>query len=74
MAATDTAGLLPRLRQPTLVLVGEHDQVTGVPESRLLADRIPGARFHLVPGAGHAAVTERPADVAAAMLDFWRTA
>jgi pimeloyl-ACP methyl ester carboxylesterase len=74
MAATDTAGLLPGLRQPTLVLVGEHDQVTGVPESRLLADLIPGARFHLVPDAGHAAVSERPADVAAAMLDFWRTA
>lgn len=74
MAASDTAGLLPDLRQPTLVLVGEHDDVTGVPESRLLADTVPGARFHLVPGAGHAAVTERPAEVAAAMLEFWRTA
>ncbi len=73
MAATDTADLLPGLRQPTLVLVGEHDEVTGVPESRLLADSVPGARFRLVTGAGHAAVTERPADVAAAMLEFWRS-
>ena len=71
MATTDTAALLPSLAVPTLVVVGEHDTVTGVDESRLLADTIPGARFVLVPGAGHAAVTERPAEVAAAMLEFW---
>jgi pimeloyl-ACP methyl ester carboxylesterase len=52
-------------------VVGEHDGVTGVAESRLLADSVPGARFHLVPGAGHAAVTERPAAIATAMLEFW---
>jgi pimeloyl-ACP methyl ester carboxylesterase len=73
MAATDTGSLLPSITVPTLVLVGEYDTVTGVEESRLLADRIPGARFVLVPDAGHAAVTERPAEVAAAVLDFWRT-
>lgn len=71
MAATDTAALLPQLTVPTLVLVGEHDEVTGVQESRLLAERIPGARFVLIPGAGHAALTERPAEVGAALLDFW---
>ncbi|MGK5113383.1 MULTISPECIES: alpha/beta fold hydrolase [unclassified Geodermatophilus] len=71
MAATDTAGLLASIEVPTLVLVGEHDTVTGVDESRLLAATVPGARFVLVPGAGHAAVTERPHEVAAALLDFW---
>jgi pimeloyl-ACP methyl ester carboxylesterase len=71
MATTDTAALLATLAVPTLVVVGEHDTVTGVDESRLLADTIPGARLVLVPGAGHAAVTERPAEVAAAMLEFW---
>lgn len=74
MAATDTTDLLPGITVPTLVLVGEHDRVTGVPESQLLAGAIPEARFTLVPGAGHAALTERPAEVAAAMLDFWRRA
>jgi pimeloyl-ACP methyl ester carboxylesterase len=73
MATTDTAHVLARLDVPTLVLVGEHDKVTGVAESRLLADTVPGARFVLIPGAGHAAVTERPAEVAAALLQFWRT-
>lgn len=74
MAVTDTGALLPSLAVPTLVLVGEHDQVTGVPESRLLADRIPGAQFASIPGAGHAAVVERPGEVAAAILHFWRSA
>jgi pimeloyl-ACP methyl ester carboxylesterase len=73
MAATDTAARLPAISVPTLVLVGEHDVVTGVDESRLLADRIPGARLVVVPGAGHAALTERPAAVAGAVLDFWAT-
>jgi pimeloyl-ACP methyl ester carboxylesterase len=74
MATTDTAELLPALSVPTLVLVGEHDVVTGVAESRLLADRIPGARLVVVPGAGHAALTEKPAEVAAAVLELWRSA
>lgn len=74
MAATDTAELLPRIDRPTLVLVGEDDVVTGVPESELLAAAIPGARLVVVPCAGHAAVTERPAEVVAALLDFWTTA
>lgn len=71
MAGTDTSDLLPRLTVPTLVLVGEHDEVTGVPEARLLAERIPGARFALIRDAGHAALVERPAEVAAALVDFW---
>lgn len=74
MASTDTAELLPRIDRPTLVLVGEDDGVTGVPESELLARTIPGARLVVLPGAGHSAVTERPAEVAAAMLDFWAAA
>jgi pimeloyl-ACP methyl ester carboxylesterase len=74
MAATDTADLLATVSQPTLVVVGEHDRVTGVPESELLASAIPSARLAVVAGAGHCAVTERPADMAAAMLDFWTTA
>ena len=73
MAATDTAAVLSTISVPTLVLVGEHDVVTGVQESQLLASRIPGARFMIVPGAGHAALSERPAVVAGAVLDLWET-
>ncbi|WP_346008075.1 alpha/beta hydrolase [Janibacter terrae] len=71
MAGADTGPLLRGITAPTLVVVGEDDVVTGVPESRLLADRIPGAQLGIIPLAGHAAVTERPAAVADAILDFW---
>src|SRR5262249_47242780 len=60
MATTDTSPLLGRVSCPTLVLVGEHDEVTGVAESRVLADAIPGARLAVIPDAGHAAIQERP--------------
>lgn len=73
MAATDTTDLLASVTSPTLVLVGEHDQVTGEAASRVLADGIPGASFHRLPGAGHAAISERPHDVAMSMLEFWGT-
>lgn len=62
MAATDHSTDLPRITVPALVVVGEHDVVTGVAESRAMADAIPGARIAIVPGAGHAANQERPVE------------
>jgi pimeloyl-ACP methyl ester carboxylesterase len=70
MAHTDHSALLAGLRVPTLVLVGEHDQVTGVPESRALAGSIPGARLVVIPHAGHAANQEQPAAFNRALLNF----
>ncbi len=71
MARTDTSDLLPRIAAPTLVVVGEDDVVTGVPESRLLAEQIPGARLTIIPRAGHAAITERPDEFTDAVTAFW---
>lgn len=71
MASTDTGDRLQEIDVPTLVMVGEDDVVTGVPESRLLAGRIPGAYLEIVPLAGHTAITERPSVVADLIVDFW---
>lgn len=72
MARTDTGPSLAAVAAPTLVLVGADDIVTGVDESRLLADAIPGARFGLILDAGHAAVQEKPVETAAHILRFWK--
>lgn len=60
MAETDHTSALPGLRVPTLVLVGEHDRVTGVEESRTIHGLVRGSRFAVIPGAGHLANQERP--------------
>jgi pimeloyl-ACP methyl ester carboxylesterase len=70
MAATDHSADLARITVPALVLVGEHDRVTGVAESRTLADGIPGARFAIVPGGGHAVNQENPAAFNAELIRF----
>lgn len=70
MADTDHGPRLPDIGVPAHVLVGRHDEVTGVPESRLLAERIPGARLRVIDG-GHAAHQEAPEQFTAAALDFF---
>jgi 3-oxoadipate enol-lactonase len=72
MAATDHSGDLGKVSVPTLVLVGEHDRVTGVPESEALAAGIPGARLAVLPGGGHAVNQENPAAFNAALGGFLR--
>ncbi|RRO20022.1 alpha/beta fold hydrolase [Saccharopolyspora rhizosphaerae] len=70
MAATDHSARLPLVVTPTLVVVGTEDQVTGVAESRALAERIPGARLVEIDDAGHAANQEKPGEFNAAVRDF----
>lgn len=71
MASTDTAEVLAQLDVPTLVVVGAEDTVTGVDESRLLKRSIRNARLHIIEGAGHAALQEKPHEMADAMLEAW---
>ncbi|MEV0081911.1 alpha/beta fold hydrolase [Saccharopolyspora sp. NPDC050642] len=70
MAATDHSAQLAVITTPTLVVVGAEDAVTGVAESRVLAEEIPHARLVEIPGAGHAANQERPAEFNAAVRAF----
>lgn len=72
MAASDTSDALATITAPSLVLVGDDDIVTGVEESRLLARIIPGAQFASIPDAGHAAIQEKPREVASLIINFWK--
>lgn len=60
MAATDLSAELADVRSPTLVLCGDADTVTGIPESQALAGGIRDAVFVTVHGAGHLANQEAP--------------
>ncbi|WP_246203948.1 alpha/beta fold hydrolase [Streptomyces tailanensis] len=60
---------------PTLVCWGEDDTWIPMAKGRELADRIPGARFEPIAGAGHLVQEDAPAELTAALLDFlqsWR--
>ena len=61
---------LRRIAAPTLVLWGESDRVVTPDYGRAFAAAIPGARFALIPRAGHHPELEQPAAFAAAVAAF----
>jgi len=68
--AFDRLARLEEVSLPLLAITGESDVMTPPKFALALADRIPGAQARIVPGAGHAAMTERPADVNDALRAF----
>ena len=55
---------------PALVLVATRDILKHHAYSRMIACRIPGARYEEIPDAGHAVVIEKPAAVSDSLLGF----
>jgi pimeloyl-ACP methyl ester carboxylesterase len=66
----DYTALLPEIRCPTLVVVGESDAITPVPMVQRMAQAIPGARFEVIADSGHLTTLERPAETSA-LLKAW---
>ena len=60
----DSSPDLPRWRVPTLVIAGEKDQLMPRAELEKIAQGVPGARLHVVAGAGHLPFLENAAAVA----------
>jgi len=70
VAALDWEARLPALRAPTLVLAGALD-IGAPPEAgRRIAERVPDARFELLPEASHLSVMESPQAFLAAVRGF----
>jgi pimeloyl-ACP methyl ester carboxylesterase len=68
----DLRHVLPRVRLPALVVVGEHDRVTPPSSGVELAAALPDGRFVLVEGAGHMAMLERPVELDREIRGFAR--
>ena len=51
---------LPSIKAPTLVVHGADDHILPPQNGRIVASRIPGARFVLIPQAGHILMTDQP--------------
>jgi pimeloyl-ACP methyl ester carboxylesterase len=69
----DSTELLPTLEGiPTLVIVGQADQVTPPADARRLTDAIPGATLVEVPGAAHLVSVEKSEEVTGLLREFLR--
>jgi magnesium chelatase accessory protein len=55
---------LSRLEPPLFLVVGEQDTTVPPSEARRVRERLPGAEVIRLPGLGHLAHEERPAEVA----------
>ncbi|MGK5637426.1 alpha/beta fold hydrolase [Streptomyces sp. URMC 126] len=69
-ARHDAWDALPDIAAPTLVVHGTDDRFNPTANAHLLADRIPGARLRLLPGARHAYFEEFRAEASPLVLDF----
>jgi len=70
IAAADLAAATKRLRQPTLILVGERDEATPRSSAEALREAIPGARLEILPHAAHIPTVETPGIVTEAIERF----
>lgn len=61
---------LAALRMPLLVIAGELDEPSTTAACRYLAQRVPGARFELLPGVAHMMNLERPASFNRLVAEF----
>jgi pimeloyl-ACP methyl ester carboxylesterase len=63
----DRLPLLPRVTQPSAVVVGDQDILTPLEGARLIAEGLPNAQLHLISGAAHMSAVEQPEAVAEAL-------
>lgn len=69
-AAFDALERIGAIAAPTLVLTGTEDAVVDPRNSRLLAERIPGARVELFEGGGHLFFWEQPERFVSVVTEF----
>ncbi len=73
MERGDSSDLLPQIRVPTLVLVGEEDRLTPPAEVEEMAQAIPNARRVSIAKAGHLSNIEAPEVFNWALQEFLRS-
>ena len=72
MTRPDSTPMLPGLRLPVQIIVGDQDALTPPPLSEQMHHDIPGSELAVIPGAGHMSNMEQPAafnDVLGRFLD-----
>jgi pimeloyl-ACP methyl ester carboxylesterase len=68
--SNDVSQFAPQIHQELMMLVADKDDITALPEQKLLAARIPGTRLEVVDGVGHLVHYEAPDFAARHIRDF----
>ena len=68
--SNDVSQFAPDIHQELMMLVADKDDITALPEQKLLASRIPGTRLEIVEGVGHLVHYEAPDFAARNIRDF----
>jgi len=66
----DSVPTLKTINVPTLIITGDEDILTGVPEAELMKQNIPGSEMRVVAKAGHFSPWERPEEVGKVLRNF----
>ena len=61
---------LPQIKAPTLVVTGAEDVLIPAKNSEILAEQIPGAKLHIIPGVGHAFMSDGSDEFLKVFLPF----
>jgi 3-oxoadipate enol-lactonase len=70
MSRPDSTPGLAAIACATLVVVGEHDEITPPADARAMQEAIPRSTLCVIPGAGHLSSLEQPEGFSRALDDF----
>ena len=66
----DSLETLKTINVPTLLITGDEDQFTGVPEAELMKRYMPSAQLKVIPKVGHYSPFEQPEQVGLLLRRF----
>jgi 3-oxoadipate enol-lactonase len=66
----DSVLLLKTISVPTMIITGDEDRTTGVPEAEVLKQNISGSQLRIVGKAGHYSPWEQPEEVGKLLRQF----
>jgi 3-oxoadipate enol-lactonase len=71
-STSDLGDKVHAIRNPTLVVTGEHDVGSNTRMARFMADQIKGSILRILPALKHSVLVEDPEKIAFLLLDFLR--
>ncbi|PYV52666.1 MAG: alpha/beta hydrolase [Acidobacteria bacterium] len=66
----DSVPILKTINVPTLIITGDEDVLTGLPDAELMKQNIPGSQMKVIAKAGHFSPWEQPEQVGKLLRNF----